>query len=214
MKKNILIASALLTASLLMAGNNTYYENMGKALRGFSSARSVADLQALANTFHIIADVEKEEWLPRYYEVQSYLLMTFVQGESAENRDRYLEQAKPLLEDLVEMKPKDPEVLTLQAFWYTCSLVVDPPSRSMSLQPLIAQSLSMALAIEPGHPRARFMRISNDMGTARFFGQDLAPYCKEASELLASWDSYKPASPIHPVWGKAEVEGIVARCGQ
>jgi hypothetical protein len=84
----------------------------------------------------------------------------------------------------------------------------------MNLQPLIAQTLGMALAIEPGHPRARFMRISNDMGTARFFGQDLAPYCKEASELLASWDAYEVASPIHPAWGKDEVEGIVNRCGQ
>ena len=214
MKKASLVSSAIWMTGLLFAGNNTYYENMGKALQGFSECEHVADFQNLANQFHRIAQVEKEQWLPRYYEVQCYLLMTFVRGESAEMRDRYLEQARPVLDEILEMAPSDPEVLTLKAWWYTCSLVVDPPARSMSLQPQIAQSLATALSIEPGHPRAMFMRISNDMGTAAFFGNDLAPYCKQASELLASWDDYTPASPIHPSWGKEEVEGIVARCGQ
>jgi hypothetical protein len=214
MKKSILFASALLLTTLVLSGNEKYYENMGKTLQGFSTSRNVEDFQALANKFHIIAGVETEEWLPRYYEVQCYIMMTFVNGVTAEAKDQYLDQASPVLEELMEMAPDNAEVLTLQAFWNTSRLMVDPPSRSMNLQPLIAQSLGKALAIEPGHPRALFMRISNDMGTAAFFGSDTEPYCEQARELLANWDSYEPASPIHPSWGKRDVQRIVNRCGQ
>ena len=214
MKKTILFTAAILMATLLTAGNEKYYENMGKTLAGFSGARSVEDFQELANKFLIIAGVEKDQWLPRYYEAYCYLLMTYVRGVTAENKDLYLDRAEPVMEELMKMAPQDPEVITLQAFWYTCRLVIDPPARSMSMQPLIAQSLGRALAIHPGHPRALFMKISNEMGTAAFFGRDTAPYCEQARELLASWDNYELPSPIHPAWGRSEVEGIVSRCGK
>ena len=214
MKKTILFTAAILMANLLMAGNEKYYEQMGLTMQGFSDCRSVEDFQELANHFHIIAGVEQEEWLPLYYEVYCYILMTYVEGIPAEEKDLYLDQAQPVLEEMMALAPEDPEALTLQAFWYTCRMVIDPASRSRRLQPLIARSLSTALAIEPGHPRALFMRIANDMGTAAFFGTDTEPYCEEARELLANWDAYKLPSPIHPGWGRGEVEGIVRRCGQ
>jgi hypothetical protein len=52
------------------------------------------------------------------------------------------------------------------------------------------------------------------MGTASYFGEDTGIYCDQARELLQNWDSYELKSPIHPNWGKEEVEGIVQRCGQ
>ena len=37
---------------------------------------------------------------------------------------------------------------------------------------------------------------------------------QQARELLANWENYELPSPIHPGWGRSEVEGIVSRCGQ
>jgi hypothetical protein len=52
------------------------------------------------------------------------------------------------------------------------------------------------------------------MGTASYFGEDIAPYCEQAAELLQDWDAYELKSPIHPNWGKSDVEGIVRSCGE
>ncbi len=84
----------------------------------------------------------------------------------------------------------------------------------MSTTPLIHTAIARALAIEPNNPRALFLRISNEMGNASFFGSDTAPICEEAAELLESWDAYELKSPIHPNWGRSETEGIVRGCGQ
>ena len=213
MKKTIVFTTALFMATLLMAGNDKYFEKMGKTLAEFTDCESVEGYQALANKFQTIGRVEKDEWLPRYYEAHCYILMSFQNGISAADRDLYLGEAEPLVEEVITMAPRDPEALTLQTLWYTGKLVVNPPARSRKLQPLIAHSLAEAFSIEPGHPRALFMRISNNIGNAAFFGNDTTPYCKEARELLANWDKYQVPSPIHPNWGKKDVEGIVERCG-
>jgi hypothetical protein len=43
-------------------------------------------------------------------------------------------------------------------------------------------------------------------------GQDPKSFCPQAKELLAAWDNYQLKSPIHPNWGKEQVEGIVKSC--
>ena len=75
-------------------------------------------------------------------------------------------------------------------------------------------ALARALQIEPDNPRARFLQISNELGTATFFGSDTAPICEKARKLLETWDTYQLQSPIHPGWGKSETQGIVDSCGQ
>jgi hypothetical protein len=114
----------------------------------------------------------------------------------------------------MEKAPYEAEVEVLKAFCLTGSLVVNPPQRAMSTTPLIHSALAKALAIEPNNPRAIFMRISNEIGTARYFGNDTGALCEEARVLLENWDKYELKSPIHPNWGKEDAEGIVKGCGE
>ena len=213
MKKVSLILGALLILTLVSAQNSQYYEKMGESLQGFASCSTIADYQDLANQFKVIANVEKDEWLPLYYEAHCYILMSFMPQVEAERRDSYLETASGLVEKMSEMAPDEAEVSVMRAFYLTGYLVVDPPQRAMNTSPQIHASIARALSIEPDNPRARFLRISNEMGTAAFFGEDISPYCEEASRLLDDWANYKLQSPIHPSWGKNETEGIVRECG-
>lgn len=50
------------------------------------------------------------------------------------------------------------------------------------------------------------------MGSARYFGKDTAPYCKQLEDALTLFDSYKPESKFHPNWGKDRGEIIVKQC--
>ena len=209
-----LLFAAILTATVAMGQHEKYYQKMGETLSKFASASSVEDFQNLANQFGVIAKVESEEWLPLYYEAHCYILMGFTGQLEAAEQDSYLDKASVSIDKMLEIAPDEAEVYVMKAFYHTGYLVVDPPSRAMSTSPLINEAIYRALSIEPGNPRAQFLSISNEMGTANFFGSDTAPICKKAVQLLDSWDEYKIKSAIHPNWGKNEIQGIVKRCGQ
>jgi len=214
MKKTALFVSAMLIATLLMGVNQKYYQKMGETISEFSSCSSVEEFQTLANKFRVIANVEKEEWLPLYYEAQCYIMISFMENLSADDKDTYLEKASSIIGNMTEIAPNEAEIHVLEAFYLTGSLVVNPPQRAMNTTPLIHAAIDKALAIEPNNPRARFMSISNELGTAAYFGDDTAPMCERAVELLQNWDSYTLKSPIHPNWGKDAIEGIVNSCGK
>lgn len=214
MKKITLFLSAMFIATLLMGGNEKYYQKMGETLGEFNTCTSVEDYQNLANKFRVIANVEVNEWLPLYYEAHCYILISFRGGLSPEEKDSYLDKAASILETMDELAPDEAEIKVLEAFYLTGSMLVNPAQRSMETSPSIYSALGSALALEPDNPRARFLRISNEMGTASYFGGDLEPFCTQAVELLQNWDNYKLKSPIHPSWGKSETEGIVKNCGK
>jgi len=214
MRRTTLLLAAMLMATVVMGQNDKYYEKMGETLAQFASISSEEEFQELANQFRVIANVEKEEWLPLYYEAHCYILMSFMDQLESGIRDAYLEKASGSIDKMIDMASNEAEVHVLNAFYHTGYLVVNPPQRAMSTTPLIHAAIGRALAIEPNNPRALFLRISNEMGTANYFGSDTAPICEEAAKLFESWDSYKVKSSIHPNWGKGEAEGIVRGCNE
>jgi len=214
MKRTTLLLGALLITTLVMGGNDRYIEKMRETLQLFAGCSTPEDYQDLANRFRVIANVESDEWLPLYYEAQCYILMGFTGQLENELRDSYLDKASALIDKMLAMAPNEAEVYVMKSFYHTGYLVVNPPQRAMSATPLIHEAIARALAMEPDNPRALFLRLSNEMGTASYFGEDTSPYCDQAAALLREWDNYELESPIHPNWGKQEVEGIVKSCGE
>jgi hypothetical protein len=214
MKKAILAFSTICITLTAMAANEKYYQKMGEALAGFNTCSTIEGYQEVANQFNTIAQKETAEWLPLYYETQCYILMSFMENSGDINKDALLDQAESSLEKLLELAPLESEAYAMKAFYHTGRLVVNPPQRAQTTAPLVEAAIGKSLGLDPGNPRAKFMSLSNEMGTARFFGSDLTPFCKDASELLEQWDSYKVESAIHPSWGKGQVEEIVQGCGE
>jgi hypothetical protein len=110
------------------------------------------------------------------------------------------------------MAPGEAEVYVLQAFYFTGRLVVNPMERGQEFSQLSGKATGKALALDPTNPRAKFMKIQMDMGSAPYMGLDAKSFCPQARELLASWDNFKLKSPLYPNWGKDQVEGIVKGC--
>ena len=214
MKKAILVFSTICITLTAMGANEKYFQKMGETLNGFNACSTMEGYQALANQFSMIAQKETAEWLPLYYETQCYILMSFMENSGDIKKDALLDQAESSLEKMLELAPQESEAYAIKAFYHTGRLVVNPPQRAQTTAPLIEAAIGKSLALDSGNPRAKFMRLSNEMGTARFFGSDLTPFCKDASELLEQWDSYKVRSAIHPSWGKGQVAEIVQGCGE
>lgn len=214
MKKLLLVVFTACMPLLSFAANETYLQKMEETLEKLHQCNSVEDFQQVANTFKTIASVEKKEWLPLYYEAQCYIQMSFADRTGAGTKDAYLDQAWHSLEKVRKLVPDEAELYALQAFYHTGRLVINPAERAMNTAPLISQSIGKALQLDPGNPRALLIQLTNEMGTAQFFGQDTSPMCKQAQTLLETWDSHTPDSPIHPSWGKGQVEDIVKNCGE
>lgn len=214
MRKATLLIGIILIAITTMAGGARYQQKMGQTLGQFSSCQSIDDYRSLANQFKVIAKVETEEWLPLYYQAHCYIIMSFMEPSNANKKDEYLELANESINIMLKLAPNEAEVYALQAFYYTAKLVVNPQERGQKYGALTSQTVGRALVMEPNNPRAKYIKLSNEMGTASFFGKDTQPFCDHAKELYTSWDEYKLKSRIHPRWGKEQVQEIVNKCGK
>ena len=212
MKKIILSLAVLFVSIASMAQNPEFTQTMGETLGQFATCKNVADFQALGNRFQMIANVEKKEWLPLYYQAHCYIIMSFLETTDAVKKDSYLDVAEKSISKLIEMVPEESEVYALQSFYYIGRLVVNPMERGQEFSGLSAQAVTKSLALDPLNPRAKMMKLQGDIGAAPYMGLDPKSFCPQAKTLLAEWDNFKPKSPIHPSWGKDQVESIVKGC--
>jgi len=212
MKNTILSIAIILSALTGKSQSKEFSSAMGEAMGQYATCQSVADFQALGNRFGLIANAEKTEWLPLYYQAHCYIIMSFMEPTDAAKKDSYLDVAEKSFTKMIELAPKESEVYALQSMFYSARLVVSPMERGQKYSALSAQAVGMALGLESNNPRAKFIKLRNDMGSAQFFGKDPKEYCPQASELLASWDNYKVKSPLYPSWGKDQVAEIVTGC--
>jgi hypothetical protein len=211
--KKIIFSIAIMFAVLNAKSQGPeYYGAMGEALGQYANCKTIEDFQALGNKFSLIANAEKNQWLPFYYHANCYILMSFMEPSDAAKKDSYLDIAEKSIAKMIELAPKEAEVYALQSMSYSARLVVNPMERGQKYGALSGQAVGMALGLDPSNPRAKFIKLRNDMGAAQFYGKDPKDYCPQAKELLATWDNYKVKSPIHPAWGKEQVEEIVANC--
>lgn len=211
--KQLMTIALLYFSTALFAQPDVYHQKMGEALQGFSSTQTVADYTALAAQFERISGVESQEWLPLYYHAQCYILMSFTDREAdGTKKDEYLDVAEASIVKMIELAPEESEVYALQSFLYTGRMVVDPMSRGMSYGQKSNGAIEKSLSFNPTNPRAKYLRLSNETGTANFFGQETTPFCIQAEKLLNEWDQFTPKSTIHPSWGKNLVQGIINDC--
>lgn len=212
MKKTILTFSLLIFASMAFAGGGKFEQKMGETLGKFAQSKTSDEFRAVANQFLMIAKAEKKEWLPYYYHAHILTIMSFMSEGGIDEKDAILDEADESIQKILEIAPKEAEVHALNAFYLIARLSVDPATRGQKYSMLSQMALGKARAIDPNNPRVRYVKVSNDMGTARFFGQSLAPYCEEANDLLAHWDDFTPVSAIHPSWGKDQVAELSTSC--
>lgn len=207
--KTITVICSLMLA--LMATDNNYETAMSSALASFGKASTIEAMQNSANSFERIAQVADSEWIPLYYEAYCYVIMSFMH-EEAQQRDEYLKIANTAIEKMEEISPNNSEIWALKGYMYTATLVVDPMSRGQEYSIKSQQALAKALAINPNNPRALYLKLSNDVGTAEFFGKDASVYCPKIEDLMQNWETYDTSKGFEPSWGKNQLKRLTANC--
>lgn len=204
--KHLIIITTLLVSVLTNAQTN-YEKGMQKAFELWGSNNPTE----ASNMFERIANAEPDNWLPAYYAAQINIINSFGLRDE-EKLTAQLKKAQDLINDATAISKDNPEIMVLQALLHTAWVAYDGATYGMTLSGKVVQLYAKAEAIAPENPRVVYCKAEWNMGSAKYFGQDTAPFCKDlerASELFAN---FKPETSFHPNWGKERAAELLASC--
>lgn len=206
MKKVLLILCFVLVGTTLQA-QSKYEKGMEKAFSLWKSGKA-ADA---VNLFDRISKAEPKNWLPSYYAAQVNIMNGFVQKDK-NKLSQQLKNAQEHLDHAKTISPKNPEIMVMQAMLHTVWVAYDGATYGMTLAPKVSKIYAEAIAIAPNNPRVVFCKADWDMGSARYFGNDTAPFCKEIDRALTLFSTFKAETSFHPSWGKERAEQLSKEC--
>ena len=190
-----------------VASQSNYQKGMQNALELWGQNQT----SEASNLFERIAQAETAEWLPSYYAAQINIVKSFGEKD-IDKLKAQLDKAQNFINDATSISENNPEILVLQAQLHTAWVAYDGATYGMTLSPKVAALYTQAHQLAPENPRVVFSKAEWDMGTARFFGQDTAPFCKDIEKSLELFANFKPESPFHPTWGKNRAEQVLEYC--
>ncbi|MEL6918773.1 MAG: hypothetical protein AAFO99_13710, partial [Bacteroidota bacterium] len=110
------------------------------------------------------------------------------------------------------ISPNNPELLVQQAILYTAWIAFDGATYGMTLSGKVVALYEKALKLDAENPRVVFSKAEWDMGSAKFFGQDTTPYCKDVERSLELFATFKPETEFHPNWGEDRATEVLKNC--
>ena len=204
-KQLIVIVAIVLTGSIQ---SQTNYE---KAMEKAFSIWEVEGLTAAEQFFERIANAEPNEWLPNYYVAQINSLKSW-EEKDANIIKAQLDKAQTFLDVAKSISKDNPEILVMQAHIYTNWVVFDGAFYGMKYGATISELYEKAYRLAPENPRVVFSKADWGYGSAQYFGQDTAPYCKEIEKSLELFANFKPETNFSPTWGKERAEQVLKEC--
>lgn len=204
--KNLIIIALLVITTITQAQTN-FEKGMTKAFELWQADKT----DEAENMFERIAKAEPTEWLPNYYIAQINSLKSW-NVKDASVLKAQLDKAQEHLDIAMTKSEDNAELIIMQAQVYTNWVAYDGMTYGMKYAAKIAELYAEALELEPENPRAAFCKADWSMGSAKYFGKDTAPYCKEIEASIELFDTFKPETDYHPNWGKERAEQVSESC--
>ncbi|TBN03637.1 hypothetical protein EYD45_08960 [Hyunsoonleella flava] len=204
--KQLFIIVALLISVATTAQTN-YEKGMQKAFELWGENKP----EEAANMFERIASAEPDNWLPPYWAAQINIVTSF--GE--QDKDKLaakLKKGQDLLNDATAISKNNPEIMVMQALLHTAWIASDGATYGITLSPKVVELYAKAEVLAPENPRVVASKAEWNIGSAQYFGQDTAPFCKDLERALELFAKFKPETQFHPKWGKDRVEQLLESC--
>ena len=206
--KHLIIIAAVLVSSITTAQTN-FEKGMQKAFQLWEQNKWTEAEQM----FERIAAAEPNEWLPNYYVAQMNSLKTWDEKDPKKVKAQ-LDKAQDYLNTAMSISKDNPEIIVLQAHVLTNWVAFDGMTYGMKYSAKINELYSQAYKLDPKNPRVMFSKAEWNMGSAKYFGQDTEPFCKEIEKSIELFANFKPETPFHPNWGKERAEQVLASCNE
>ncbi|WP_425237556.1 hypothetical protein [Ulvibacterium sp.] len=206
--KNVIVIATLMV-SLNSLAQDQYTKGMQRAFQLWGEQKTME----ASNMFERIASVEMDNWLPHYYAAQVNTVAAFGEKDK-EKVGQLLGKAQEYIDMAKVISPDNPEILVQQAMVHTAWIAFDGATYGMTLSGKVAALYEKALQLAPKNPRVVFSKAEWDMGSAKYFGQDTAPYCVDVKRSLELFANFKPESEFHPNWGEDRAKTVLENCGK
>ncbi len=201
-----LIIILVLCVSSLATSQSKYEQGMEKAFELWGTNPTEA-----SQLFERIAKAEPDNWLPNYYASQVLILNAFTIKDK-EKLETQLNKAQDLINQASAISKDNPEIMINQALLHTVWIAFDGATYGMTLSGKVMSIYNDAEKLDPNNPRVILNKAEWEMGSARYFGQDTEPFCKDVERALKLFANFKAESPFHPKWGKERAEEILKTC--
>lgn len=188
------ITTILLLIAFSLHAQTPYEKAMSQGLELLNT-----DLQAASQLFERIATAEKENWLPAYYAALANINNSWGK-HSKESTLLHMKKAQKFINQAETLSANNPEIMVLQGLLNTCWITYDSSIYGMKLSSPTTALYEKAYAMEPQNPRVVSNRAQWLMGTARFFGKDVKPYCSDLEVAIALFGS-ETQNGFQPRWG-------------
>lgn len=203
MKTIICTLLTLFSFSVFAQGN--YEKAMGEALQAWKDGK----VKEASAQFERIAQVEKDNWIPKYYQALTLVTNSFhLQNET---------EKASALKKVGELIPKDEkdlnsEWLVVRALATTSDMITDPMSKAAILSPSIMADYDTAIKMDPNNPRAIIGLAEFSMQSKKFMGGDTKEECESLQKALPLFDTKKTDPSFYPSWGKERAEALLKEC--
>lgn len=210
MKRLILFAFLILSVTV-SAQNKKYISRMETNVAMLDTSRSIASFQQVANSFEVIANVEKSEWLPSYYMAFCYAMMAGMEKNN-DKVDAYCDKAQSYIEQADLLSPDNSEIYTVMSLISSMRIKVNPMARGAKYGMESAKLTAKAKELDPNNPRPYYLEGQGKMYTPPAFGGGKDKALPILEEAVKKFAAFKPASSIHPTWGEARAKALLEEC--
>ena len=212
MKHVFVFLIAMISALMLNAQSEKYVGAMKKNIAELDSAHDATHLSELANNFERIADAEKTQWLPYYYAAYCQVMNSFMLPDKSKS-DAVADKATELIKKAEGINGgENSEICVIKSMIASSHLMVDPQSRYMQYGPESGSNISKAKQFDPTNPRPLYLEGQAKFYTPEEYGGG-KPQAKELlQKALQMFEQFKPASELHPTWGKAATNYFLSQC--
>ena len=212
MKKLLLSAIILFIALTSFSQSEKFTQAMKKNLGAMdSSFKNPADLLKLANSFERIASAEKNQWLAFYYAAFCQVNVGFMEQDKSKV-DAIADKAASLIATADSLAPNNSEISCIKSMIASCHMMVDPMTRWQEYGAESSSNMEASMSQDPTNPRPYYLKGQGLKYTPEQFGGGCATAKPALETALEKYATFKPASDIHPNWGKQQAEMLIKGC--
>ncbi len=204
--KHLMIIALLCVSGAINAQTN-FEKGMKKAFELWENNK----MDEAENMFERISKAETDEWLPHYYIAQINSLKSWNEKDESVLKAQ-LDKAQEHINSAMAISKDNPEIIVIQAHVLTNWVAFDGMTYGMKYSGKITELYSKAENLAPKNPRVVFSKAEWGMGSAKYFGQDTAPYCDTIEKSIELFANFKPESELHPNWGKQRAQQVAESC--
>lgn len=209
--KKLVTSICLLVAVISAQAQTNYQKGMLKGMEMLKTSKTTEDFLNVSNHFERISNVEKDEWLPIYWQAYS-TMFAGMNAKKESEQDELYDKSLALIDLLETKKADESEFLTLKAYVTLMRISVSPMLRAPQGTPAAMEMLMKAEKLNPSNPRPFLVHGQNTFYTPEFFGggKDAAkPILSNAVNLYAQ---EKKSEDFLPKWGKSRAEYLLKEC--